>query len=167
MKDEGDVPFDEEESNWTTFKRDDDGVYVEARQIEALLKETMDTLDINKGKGSVARKQTMQHGLFVKPKKIHLMRDGESIEEPDGYEERPIHVMGFRGPRTALTREDYVENAEIEFEVWVVIPNNRENPHIRKGHLEDMLELGQENGLGASRTQGYGKYDLDLFEELD
>ncbi|KXA94703.1 hypothetical protein AKJ36_02410 [candidate division MSBL1 archaeon SCGC-AAA259I07] len=63
--------------------------------------------------------------------------------------------------------KDYVEGATIEFEIWVTLPSGRENPHIRKGHLEDMLELGQENGIGASRTQGYGKYDLLEFKELD
>jgi len=69
-------------------------------------------------------------------------------------------VMTMRGPRSALKRCDYVKQATANFEIWVAAPA------IAKGDLEKMLKLGQEIGLGASRSQGYGKFTLEKFRPI-
>jgi len=144
-------------STWTTFKRDNDGVYIEERQVKALLKEAAFVLGLTR---KPRFRDSVAHGLFVKPERIHLTREGVSVKEPDGYIESPIHVMTRRGPRSALKRCDYVEQADASFEVWVAAPA------ITKKDLKQLFTLGQEIGLGASRSQGYGKFTLRRFEPI-
>jgi len=166
------VNADEEEKvdkTWTTFKSDSVGLYIESRQIKAMLKETANTLQIDRGTGSVAKKQTLQHGTFITPERIHL-RDATGIHpirEPTGVQERPVHVISFRGPRVALKREDYVENAVIAFQIEVAIPRGHDKPVVTTPDFTDMLELGQKNGIGASRTQENGKFKLLEFTEVE
>ena len=149
----------EVEKNWVGFKSDRTGVYLEDRNLKAMLREAATTLELFKGTGSVARKQTFQHGLFIKPEKIYFMRDGRPIKEPDGYQDRAIHVMTPSGPRSSLKREDYIDPpAYLEFEIWVVIPKDRKEPYINDEFIKECLELGQEIGLGGSRSQGFGKF---------
>jgi len=80
------------------------------------------------------------------------------VKKPDGHVESAIHVMTPRGPRSALKRCDYVQQAHATFEIWVA------GEAVTKKDLEQLLTLGQEIGLGASRSQGYGKFTLERFE---
>ena len=154
------------EKYWTTFKRDDAGIYLEDRNVKAMLREAATTLEYFRGKGSTARKQTFQHGLFVKPDKIRFHRDGKVIREPEATQERAVHITTAMGPRSALKREDVVlPGARMTFEIWVVRPNGGE-AHITKEMLRDWLELGQEIGLGASRSQQFGKFRVVRFERI-
>jgi len=148
---------DLETAVWTTFKRDGDGVYIEERQIKALLKEAAFVLGLTR---KARFRDSVAHGLFVKPERIHLTRGGEQVKEPDGYIESAIHVMTARGPRSALKRCDYVEKVDAGFEVWVAAPA------ITKEDLKQLFTLGQEIGLGASRSQGYGKFTVRRFEPV-
>jgi len=159
---------EEVEKCWTTFKRDEEGIYIEDRNIKAMLREAANVLESFKGKGSTARKQTFQHGLFVKPPRIHFYRDGEIIREPEDTQERAIHVMTAMGPRSALKREDVVlPGAQLQFEIWVVVPSSREGAHIPEAMLRDWIELGQEIGLGGSRSQQFGKFRVLEFRKIE
>ncbi|MDI6814447.1 MAG: hypothetical protein QMD10_13085, partial [Desulfitobacteriaceae bacterium] len=152
------VPKEElEMAAWTGFKRDDEGLYIEERQVKACLREAASTLALTKIRGF---RDAVNHGVFTQPDKIHLKRKGQLIKEPDGYEEGPIHVMGPRGPRTALKRQDYIEEAEAEFTLLVA------GSTIAEKDLQQMMELGQYIGLGASRSQGYGKFTLVEFKPV-
>jgi len=145
------VQATEEEKAWTGFKSDKKGIYIEPRQIRAMLKEAAFVKRMTRTPGF---RDSINHGLFIKPEKIYLTRDGKEIKEPDGYEEKPIHVIGPRGKRTELKREDFVEKAEAEFEIWDA------TTVITKKDLQIMLTLGQEIGLGSSRSQDFGKFDI-------
>ena len=96
------------------------------------------------------------------PARVYLGR-----KEPDGQEEGPIHVQTAQGPRTAIKRVDYVEDVSLSFEVWTLKKQNNSDAekkrHIGKEDLEKMLALAQENGLGADRSQGSGKFDVIEF----
>jgi len=148
---------DIETAAWTTFKRDKEGIYLEERQVKALLKEAAFVLGLTK---KARFRDSISHGLFVKPEQIHLRREGEFVKQPDGSIESAIHVMTRRGPRSALKRCDYVEKGEAEFEVWVAAPV------VTGKDLERLFTLGQEIGLGASRSQGYGKFTLVKFQPI-
>lgn len=155
----------EEETNkaWTGFKSDEDGVYIEGRQVKALLKEACSMLRIAVKKRGT--KQVLQHGTFVKPEKIYLnVDDGDdsiAFEKPTDHLEMVAHVVGPRGPRSTIKRHDYVERPFINIEIWVV-----DNEMIPMQAIKDMLTLGQEIGLGCSRSQDFGKFDLVSFEEI-
>jgi len=82
------------------------------------------------------------------------------VKDPDGCIESAIHVMTPRGPRSALKRCDYVQQATASFEIWVA------GATVTTKDLKELLMLGQEVGLGASRSQGYGKFTLEEFKPI-
>ena len=154
-------------SMWTGFKRDERGPYIEARQVMALLKESANILKGLKpktGKGSkpvinIANfRARLAERVFVEPNRLHL---SVRAEEPVPFMERTIRVMTIQGPRSALKRVDYVEQPTITFALRVLNDNL-----IGKEELEKVLEHGQHLGLGADRSQGYGKFDLVAIEEI-
>ena len=58
------------EKSWTTFRTDEVGVHMNDYQIKAMLKMANDTLKL---KGYTAsKKQTIQHGLWIKPPHLHF-----------------------------------------------------------------------------------------------
>ena len=158
-----------EEANkkWVCFKSNKRGVYIEDRNCQAMLREAATTLEIFKDKGSVARKQAFQHGLFIEPSIIHFTRGGKTIKEPDGQQERMIHVMTRLGPRDSLKREDYIEaGATMTFDIKIVVPTNKQDANLTETHIRDMLELGQNIGLGGSRSQCFGQFKILSFAKI-
>jgi hypothetical protein len=154
-----------EEKSWNGFPMeqvlDTTGVFLWSRQIKALFKEcaTMLRLTLDK-RGS---KQIFQHGFEIKgltkEDRVFLKRE-HVVAKADGYDEGPIHVATAQGPRTAIKRVDYVEKATLEFDVWVLSTATAETRHIGEKDIVKMLTFGQENGLGADRSQGRGKFDV-------
>jgi len=155
------------EKSWNGFPGDAHGIFLAARQIKALFKEcaTMRRVTVDK-RGS---KQIFQHGFEIKATpeqekmtghadRIYMTFDGEVVKESHGFDEGPIHVQTPQGPRTALKRVDYVEDVDIEFEIWVMGTASAETRHVGEVEIIDMLTFGQENGLGADRSQGHGKF---------
>jgi len=152
----------EAEKTWVTFKKDENGLYLEDRNVKAMFREAFSVLGLFSGKGAIARKQLFQHGFVIKPWRIYFKRNGKLIREPDGFHERTIHVMTMLGPRSALKREDYVKPpVTVEFEVWIV----KSRGVITEEHLRDALEVASEAiGLGASRSQGFGRFKVVKFK---
>lgn len=161
------VQADIVEKSWVCFKSDDTGLYLEDRNIKAMLRECATTLGTFRGTGSVAKRQTFQHGLFVEPERIYFMRDGKPITEPDGQQERAIHVMTAMGPRDSLKREDYIDlPASMEFRIDVVVQTDRKQAFITEEILREWFDLGQRIGLGGSRSQQFGKFKVVSFEKV-
>jgi hypothetical protein len=152
-----------QEKSWIGFPEDETGgLFVPARNVKAMLKQSASLLAITKKKrGS---KQILAEGLEVKAidggDRIYLGR-----KKPDGTEENAIHVMTAQGPRTALRKMDHVIGAKLSFEIWVLKTHAAETRHIGRDDVVEILRHAQENGCGASRSQGEGKFDVTGFEE--
>jgi hypothetical protein len=152
-----------EEKSWNGFPEDaSKGLFIWARQVKALFKECASMLRITvEKKGS---KQIFQHGFEVKGADVaDRLYLGKTA--PDGSDEGPIHVQTAQGPRTALKRVDYVTRVTLHFEVWILKTAPAEKRHVGKDELIHMLTFGQENGLGADRSQGHGKFDVLELQE--
>tara|TARA_R110000824_G_C15190516_1_gene674685 strand:- start:438 stop:1115 length:678 start_codon:yes stop_codon:yes gene_type:complete len=152
-----------EKATWVGFKKDDDyGLYIEGRQVKAMLKESASVLrvrfDIAAFKSKVAER------LYVTDQKIYL-----GVSEPTGSDERPIHVVTPMGPRSALKKSDYVEDAELSFTVKALdepLKTTKEkNRVLPSAYVPALLEYASENGLGADRSQENGKFTVDSIEE--
>ncbi len=167
------------EKGVTTFKRDVNGLYIEERQVKAMLREAAQTTGFLSKYGI---REVIAHGVFTGPDKtgkIHLLKDGKKVLEEDDYEERALHVMTFKGPRDALKRGMYVVKPQVAFELKVIKPIFKPKPktedakapkkspsHIEEDTLRTLFQVAQEIGLGADRSQGEGKFDLVKFERL-
>jgi len=135
------------------FLRDETGLYIEARQVKAGLKEAANVLkrvaDVKNMRAKVKDR------VFVYPARIHLGR-----KEPDGDFVRIVHGITMLGPRTSMKICEYVEQPEITFFLKVL-----NDGVITEEHLRMMFEWLSEAGLGAERSQGEGKFDVKSFEE--
>ena len=132
------------------FKRQDGQVYIEGRQIKAMLKEAANIL---KGPQFLDVKNAMSklaERVFVEPDKLFIA-PLDAVKE----EERPVHVMTRLGPRTSLKRYEYVVGPFVEFRLRVLADGI-----FGEEDLRTMLEYAQFNGLGADRSQGEGTFTL-------
>ena len=165
---------------WTGFKFVDGSLVLEERQVKAMLKECGTTLDYFRLIQGF--RQLVQHGVFVEPAFIALMRDGQPVREPDGFQDRVVHVMTAQGPRSAIKRVDYLRAPlHLEFDVLVTEPNKavhwtqarsqskkKETGQALPANWDEawsqMWRLAQELGLGANRSQGIGKFNVTRFD---
>lgn len=151
------------ERSWNTFPADEKGLFVWSRQVKALFKECASMLRITTQK--IGSKQILQHGFEIKgpdvADRIYLTKP-----KPDGFDEGPIHVQTAQGPRTAIKRVDFVTDVRVSFEIWVLTTEPGEKRHVGEKEIRAMLTFGQENGFGADRSQGRGKFDVIEFEKL-
>ena len=152
------------EKSWNGFPKDGaKGIFIWCRQVKALFKESATMLRVTVDKrGS---KQIFQHGFEIKgpdvADKLYLGK-----QEPDGFDEGPIHVQTAQGPRTALKRVDFVSQPKLQFEIWVLTTHAADKRHIGENDIRLLLTFAQENGLGADRSQGRGKFDVIEFARL-
>lgn len=158
------------EKCWNGFPEDPQhGLFIPCRNVKAMLKQSAQLLGIYKRKrGS---KQIMAEGMEVKSIDGNLpnANGGARIylgkKAPDGTDEGAIHVMTAQGPRAALRRMDYVTEPTLSFEIWVLKTDPKEDRHIGEKQLIEILTHACENGLGASRSQGEGKFDVVEFQK--
>lgn len=146
-----------DEAGWTTFARGPGGyLCVEGRQIKAMLKESANIMKsmipIN-GKVIPLRSKLAER-VFVVERLIPFLPE---TNEPTRMDERPIHVMTAQGPRDAIKRSDVMELVELVCTLKV----------LRDGMftveiLRQLLSHAADNGLGADRSQGYGRFDFTL-----
>jgi len=157
----------EEMAGLNMFKRTPEGVlYIEGRQLKAALKEGV-AVAANAGKvttknwgnpdNATYKKQLkgwFPEHVFVVDEIIPLHRDGEPLTNPDGVIQKFVHT--HRGD--AIAYEEFVRDAEITFTVKTDVELSREQ--------WAMIWLtGQDQGLGASRSQGYGVYTVTGWEK--
>lgn len=173
---------------WNTFARDVEGrPCFEARCVKAFFKENANILkDVlaaeakAQGRGQKTKKDGSDGGsvyntmyrakvaeqLFVEGVYLPLMRRGEPLADVDGQAEKAVHVMTMQGPRNALKRFDFIDPergpVSLAFDVRVL-----RDGVVTEHDLLRMLEHGQENGMGASRSQGCGRFKVLAIEELE
>ena len=139
------------------FKRDDHGLYIEGRQLKAAIKEAA---NVAAAAGKIPGKKygTTNKGLLgfvaehiiVVEDRLHL-----GVTEASGIVQRFVHT--FRG--TGIQYEEYVSDAKLPFTV--------ETDWDFGDEFWAMLWLtGEQQGVGASRSQGFGRYEVTQWERL-
>lgn len=140
------------------FKRDEKGLYIEGRQLKSGLKEAA-SVAVAAGKLSLrgwgkTNKNLLNYlseHVFVVEERLHL-----GVAEASGVNQRFVHT--WRGD--AIQYEEYVTDAKIHFTVIT------DHDFTRKEW--GMIWLtGQQQGIGASRSQGYGTYELVEWEQVE
>jgi len=147
------------------FKLDENGLYIESRQLKAGLKENVNILFAGQrwGKTRKGPKSFTAERTFVNPDRLYL-----GVKEPDGIDLVIGHVTDKQGQRSTVTYYEYVMRPVLEFEVIAA----RQNIGVKEGEIdaiphEDWARvwtLYEENGIGALRSQGHGRFDITMWD---
>lgn len=137
------------------FKRDEQGLYIEGRQLKAALKEAASVAvaagKLNGrgwGKTNKGLLSYLAEHVFVVEERLHL-----GVTEPTGVAQRFVHT--FRG--SGIQYEEYVEDAKLSFTVIA-------DHDFTDKEWATIWLTGEQQGVGASRSQGYGRYEVTRWE---
>jgi hypothetical protein len=145
------------------FKRDGVGgpLYIEGRQLKACLKEAGGILISTHWKNrkwGATNKGTlgfMPEHIFVLEDKLYIKdANGKPVTEPTGIQQR--FVSTFRG--TGIQLEEHVDQAVINFTVGT-------DYEFSEKDWGFLWVTAQQNGLGASRSQGFGTFSAEVWEK--
>lgn len=138
------------------FKRDPEhGLYIEGRQLKAALKEAASCAvaagKLNArgwGKTNKGLLSYLAEHVFVVEDRLYL-----GVAEPSGINQRFVHT--FRG--SGIQYEEYVEDAKISFTVMA-------DHDFSEKEWAAIWTSGEQQGIGASRSQGYGRYEVTRWD---
>jgi hypothetical protein len=142
------------------FKRDADGLYIEGRQLKAALKEganvamAVEKLPRKWGQTKKGIESFVAEHIGVVEDRLYLGNGNGPVHEPDGIQQRFVHT--FRG--SAIQYEEYAENVHLAFTIESDYPFTEE-------HWAMIWLTAEQQGIGASRSQGYGRFTVTKWEE--
>lgn len=139
------------------FKRDEKGLYIEGRQLKAALKEAAScAMAVDKlkskgwGKTNKGLLNYLAEHVFVVEERLYL-----GVTEATGVNQKFVHT--FRG--SGIQYEEYVTGAVIDFTVIA--------DHLfEDGDWAAIWTSGEQQGIGASRSQGYGRYEVTRWDTV-
>lgn len=145
-----------QQRNGNTFRRNDQGLFLNDYQVKAMLKEATNILYAGERWGTTKKgpKSYLSERVFVDELQIPLGR-----KEPDGTHLQIGQVSGPKGPRSTLTYVDYCEQPSITFTVSSL------HDCIDREKWIELLVLSQRLGLGALRSLGYGTFKVTGFDK--
>jgi hypothetical protein len=132
------------------FRRDESGLYIEGRQAKAMIKEAAN-VRWPKDRWGPSNKGTLSffpEHVFVQEDHIPL-----GVSEPSGVMQRFVHT--WRG--SGIQYEEYVDDAKISFTVATDFKFSEEQWAL-------LWLTAEQQGLGASRSQGYGRFEVRKWE---
>ena len=146
--------------NTNGFKVDEHGLYIEGRYIKAAVKESTNILFAGGAGWGPTRKGPKNYvaeRVFVCPGYDHISL---GVMEPDGIDLFIGHVTGPSGPQSNLTHVEYVFQPRIQFDIMVT------QDGVEAQNWPQIWVSMQEIGLGALRSQGFGRFDIEVFDRL-
>ena len=151
--------FDLDEKGLTVFNRNkQDQLCLMGYQIKGFLKGALTAL---KAQCKIAAaKGKIDNLIFVEPRYIPLMRDGQPLRDEDEILERPLRAQTMQGERVTLAASELVEDPwEITIEM-TMIPNagTAKSKALSWDAIEAALDYGAFHGLGQWRNADYGRF---------
>jgi hypothetical protein len=139
------------------FKRDDNGLYIEGRHLKAAIKEAVScAVAVGKlpsrgwGATNKGSKAFVAEHICVVEDKLPL-----GLMEPTGIAQRFVHTHNGTG----IQYEEYCDDVDIDFTILT--------DHKFPEDQWAMLWLtGEQQGIGATRSQGYGRYTVTKWETV-
>jgi len=141
------------------------GIWIPSNNVKAGLKENWAVLglrvEVRGSRGALAE------GLFVCGPGGGAESDWIYVaDKPDGVIESVTHTMGAQGPIAAIKRNEYVTRPKLTFDV--IIANAKSvADKISDDEIAQTLVHYGEHGLGANRSQGYGRFDVLSVSEVE
>ena len=174
------------EKAWTGFKEDKTGIYIETRQVKACLREVAFTVGLT---SNWSWKQVLQHTTFVRGnnwdetwlpamlamaedspcgedlelhagERVYFQRGGKTLTMPEGTEKMIAHIIGQQGPRSTIKFHDFVyPGVEFEFDLMRAASAKTRALFTEKDIVGAFVYM-QNNGLGCSRSQNHGWFEV-------
>lgn len=150
--------------NLNGFKRDAQGLYIEGRQIKSMLKEdisiaaAVDKLPIRGwGKTSKWIYGFFAEHVFIPETTVYLKTPGgDHVTQPSEVIQRFVKTkLGATG----IQYEEVCYDVVIDFTVVT-------DYEFKDRDWAMIWTTGEQNGLGASRSQGYGRYEVTRWEQV-
>ncbi len=139
------------------FKRLDEELYIEGRQVKAMLKEAASIAVAGShlpsrgwGKTNKGLLNFLAEHIFVLEDKIPL-----GVTEPSAISQRFVHT--YRG--SGIQYEEYVTDAKVVF----TVVTDYEWP---EEFWPTVWVIAEKNGLGASRSTGVGTFEMQAWDQL-
>lgn len=140
------------------FKRDDDGLYYEGRQLKAALKEAV-SIAVAAGKvdlrgwGQTRKFLTsyFPEHVFVAEERLHVGRT-----QPDGVQRQFVHSRYG----SSIAHSEFVKGVDIHF---TVVTDHSFKPD----DWAMIWSTGEQNGIGAGRSMGFGTYEVTRWEIIE
>lgn len=98
--------------------------------------------------------------VFVAPRRIHILRDGKPIYEPDDQYERPLRASTPMGQMVTLAASEQIYDPwTIEFTIKILDnPATKQSKSVTFDVIEEFLDYGALSGIGQFRNGGFGKF---------
>ena len=151
--------------NVNGFKRSPGGeLVIEGRCVKAMLKEAANSAYPGSDWPSKSRvAKGFRKGLMsALVERVFVVEDyiGLGCSEPTGVEERVKHVITAQGPRSSISRVEYVWQPALEFTVEV------RDDFLSMEEWRRIWESAERIGLGADRARGDGRFELVAWERI-
>ena len=156
-----------EERGITVFLQDDEDsscIYLDY-QVRGFFKSALNALEAD-NKVKQARCKVDKY-LFVFPRKIHILRDGERVYDTDEDCERSLRAETMQGPRTTVTASEQIEAPwQMEFTLKLLKNNgSKSSSALTWEAVEEALNYGQLCGMGQWRTGGHGRFKWERVDK--
>lgn len=142
------------------FKRDQDSgeLYIEGRQLKACVKEAT---SIAVAAGALSRRgwgETNKGSKSFVAEHLMVIEDRLplGVKEPTGIQQRFVHNGRTEA---AIQYEEYVEEATFDFTVET-------NYRFTDSYWAAMWVTAQQEGIGATRSQGFGRFTVTRWEQI-
>lgn len=159
VEEESELGPDWDTHGLTVFIRDDeDQLCLMDYQIKGFLKETLLTLK-NQLK-LVAPKKKIDNLLFIEPRYIPILKDGEPVIDEDDVLERPLLASTAMGTRVTLAGSELIE-APWEITVTMTLlpgEDTVKGKAMTWDTIETALDYGRLKGLAQWRNASYGRF---------
>lgn len=147
-------------SGYTTFMRDEDGIFIYNYMIQGFLRENGNTLKDDLGVKYL--KSKLENNLFITPRKIRFYKEENVIRDYDATLSRSLRASTPQGPRTMIQKSDLVAaGSRLTFTLTL-----HDHKELTGDVLQGILEYGQYRGLGQWRNGGYGTFHVVSFEKI-
>jgi hypothetical protein len=144
------------------FKRDRDlGLYIEGRQLKAMLKEAANVaMAVGKLPKTWGLTKKWIEGFVAEhvgviDDRLYLGNGNGPIRQPDGIQQRFVHSRHG----SAIQYEEYVEDVAVAFTIEA-------DYQFQPEHWAMIWLTAEQQGIGASRSQGYGRFTVTKWEQI-
>lgn len=116
--------------------------------------------------GMKAYKSKVDRFLFVAPRRIPILRDGEPIYDEDSQYERTLRADTPKGPRTGLQASECIDTPwSVEIELRLIEnAATAKSPALTWENVEIALDYGELSGLGQFRNGSFGTFSWERIE---